>query len=98
MAHLLKDLLGSSLRRNGIHAPVRAQEAVDVANDALIALFGRGFERRARAKSLEGDTLVIEVNSAVVACELRFQEVTILARLRQHDVAVARVVVHLVVF
>lgn len=98
MAHLLKDLLGSSLKRNGIHAPVRAQGAITEATDALIALFGRGFERRARAAALEGDTLVIEVNSAVVASELRFQEAAILARLQQRGVSVAHAVVRLAVF
>lgn len=98
MAHQLKDLLSGALSRNGISSPIKATDVVSAANSAIVELFGAGFERRARAVQFKAGEVVVEVNSAVVASEMRFQETELLRKLQKTEQAVERVAVRVTSF
>lgn len=88
MAQALKDLLPSILTRHGIRESVGSANVVEETNRVMIELFGAGFERRARATQFRDGMVIIQVDSSVVASELRFQEEHIRVRLRERGVMV----------
>ncbi len=98
MAYQVKDLLSGALSRNGIYIPLKASDVVRQANNAIIELFGRGFDRRARAAQFKGGEVIIEVNSAVIETEMRFQEKELLQKIQQYEPTVESIVFRMTLF
>lgn len=91
MTHRLKDLLAGALFRHGISGVVVASDVIQETNRIIEQLFGKEFTRRAHATQYRDNTVVIDVNSSVIASELGFQERRMLSELHGRGIVLSRI-------